>query len=178
MIETVRLRLRRGTEADIPDLLAALNDWGIAQWLARPPYPFSADDARAFLRWGQPPGELAPPKAYVVADRVSDRLLGVASLEPQQEDAELGYWLAAAAQGRGYMREAVAALLNEDVDRLPGTPTVYATTDPENRRSQALLLGFGFHRVAVQNRKQPTRRGSSSVLRFELNSRVRRPEQT
>jgi len=31
MIETVRLRLRRGVEADIPDLVAALNDWSVAQ---------------------------------------------------------------------------------------------------------------------------------------------------
>ena len=31
MIETARLWLRRATEADIPGLVAALNDWSVAQ---------------------------------------------------------------------------------------------------------------------------------------------------
>ena len=79
MIETARLRLRRGTEADIPGLVAALNDWDVARWLQRPPFPYSADDARAFLRWSGAHGASAPPVAFVVADRFSDRLLGTAS---------------------------------------------------------------------------------------------------
>jgi len=170
MIETARLRLRRGTEADIPDLMAALNDWSVAQWLARPPYPYSETDARTFLAWSRSPEEPAPPKAYVVADRSSNRLLGVAGLEPQQAFAELGYWLSRAAQGHGYMREAVAGLLREDIPRLPGSPTVYATTDPENHRSQAILLSSGFRRISVEARAQPTRRGALSVARFELGS--------
>lgn len=80
MIETARLRLRRGMTTDIPGLVAALNDWDVAQWLQRPPFPYSADDARAFLRWSRADDDTAPPVAYVVAERASDRLLGVASL--------------------------------------------------------------------------------------------------
>lgn len=167
MIETARLRLRRGTAADIPDLVAALNDWDVAQWLARPPFPYSADDARAFLRWSQPDGELAPPRAYVVTYRATDRALGVASLEPEGDRAELGYWLTAAAQGRGLMGEAAAALLRAGSDRLSDVRTVYATTDPENHRSQAVLLRCGFRKVAEEAREQPTRRGGSVVFRFE-----------
>ncbi len=171
MIETVRLRLRRGAAADIPGLVAALDDWTVAQWLARPPFPYSAEDARAFLRWSQPDGETGPPRAYVVADRATDRLLGVASLEPEGDRAEFGYWLAPAAQGRGLMREAAAALLAGGPERLPGVRTVYATTDPGNRRSQAVLLGCGFSKVAEETRERPTRRGGSVVFRFELDVR-------
>lgn len=179
MIETARLRLRQGTEGDIPDLVAALNDWNVAQGLARPPYPYSTDDARGFLRWSRPPpGALASPKAHVVADRLSDRLLGVVSLETQDcGGAELGYWLAPAAQGQGYMREAVAVVLKDGLGRLPGAATVHATTDPENHRSQAVLLSFGFREVAVEARRPPTRRGTSFVVRFELVPHARRPEQ-
>ncbi len=167
MIETARLRLRRGTTADIPGLVAALNDWTVAQWLQRPPFPYSADDACALLHWSRAHEEAAPPAAYVVADRASDRLLGVASLEPQEARAELGYWLIPTAQGRGSMREAVGALLEDGPMRLPGVRTVYATTDPDNYRSQAVLLASGFRKVAEEIRDKPTRRGGSVLFRFE-----------
>lgn len=173
MIETARLRLRQGTEADIPGLVAALNDWEVAQWLARPPFPYSEDDARVFLRWSRPRGEAAPPTAYVVADRDTDRLLGVASLEPQGDYAELGYWLARAAHGRGFMKEAAVAVLEEGAKRAVKVGTVYATTDPENRPSQAVLLGCGFRKVAEEAREPPTRRGGSVVFRFERDIRTR-----
>ena len=166
MIETARLRLRRGTEADAPGLVAALNHWGVAQWLQRPPFPYSADDARAFLRWSRAHREAAPPAAYVAADRASDRLLGVVSLEPQGERAELGYWLVPAAQGRGLMREAVGALLRCGADGLPDARVAYATTDPDNRRSRAVLLACGFRKVAEEVRGQPTRLGGWVLFRF------------
>jgi RimJ/RimL family protein N-acetyltransferase len=172
MIETARLRLRRGTDADTPDLVAALNDWNVAQWLQRPPFPYSAHDARAFLRWSGAHERSAPPVAWVLADRASDRLLGVASLEPRGESAELGYWLTPAAQGRGLMREAVAALLEHGADGLPGARTAYATTDPDNHRSQAVLLALGFRKVAEEAREEPTRRGGSVLFRFERALRV------
>ena len=172
MIETARLRLRRGTEADIPGLVAALNDWDVAQWLQRPPFPYSADDARAFLRWSGAHGASAPPVAFVVADRFSDRLLGTASLEPDEDRAELGYWLAPGAQGRGLMREAALALLDDGAGRLPGVRTAYATTDPGNRRSQAVLLACGFAKVAEEARENPTRRGGSVVFRYERGLRA------
>lgn len=167
MIETARLRLRRGTTADIPGLVAALNDWDVAQWLQRPPFPYLADDARAFLRWSRADDATAPPVAYVVAERASDRLLGVASLEPHADGAELGYWLTPTAQGHGLMREAVGALLERGANGLPGVAAAYATTDPDNRRSQAVLLACGFRKVAEEVREKPTRRGGSVLFRFE-----------
>ena len=171
MIETARLRLRRGTENDIPDLVAALNDWGVAQWLQRPPFPYSADDARAFLRWSRAHEEAAPPIAHVVADRVSDRLLGAASLEPEGERVELGYWLAPAAQGRGLMKEAVGALLEHGASGLPGVRIAHATTDPDNRRSQAVLLACCFRKVVEEVRQRPTRRGGSVLFCFKRDLR-------
>ncbi len=168
MIETARLRLRRGTEADIPDLVGGLNDWNVAQWLQRPPFPYSADDARAFLRWSRAHDGSTPPVAYVVADRSSDRLLGVVSLERQGDRAELGYWITAASQGCGLMKEAAGALLEHGAKRLAGVRTVTATTDPENHRSQAVLLASGFRKVAEEAQEQLTRRGGSVLFRFEF----------
>jgi RimJ/RimL family protein N-acetyltransferase len=65
------------------------------------------------------------------------------------------------------MREAVGALLEDGPMRLPGVRTVYATTDPDNHRSQAVLLASGFRRAAEEVRDKPTRRGGSVLFRFE-----------
>lgn len=164
MIETPRLRLRPVQAPDLPRLVEALNDWGVTQWLARPPFPYAQADAETFMAWSQPPVTGAPPRAYAVADRETNRLLGVVGLDPQEGWAELGYWLAAAAQGRGLMREAVAALLQADAPRLP---PIYATTEPDNHRSQALLRAVGFGPTGVLPRGSPSRRGALHVLRFE-----------
>ena len=168
MIDAARLCLRPGKDSDVPGLVSGLNDWNVAQWLAHPPCPYSPEDARAFLAWSMPPTAIAPPRAYVIAEHLSDQLLGVVGLDPQDDAVELGYWLSTAYHGRGYMREAVQALLREDGRRFPATPLIYATTDPENHRSQAILTGAGFLKVGVQKRKRPTRRGSLSLIRFEM----------
>lgn len=107
----------------------------------------------------------------MVADRASDRLLGVASLEPGGERAELGYWLAPAAQRRGLTGEAVGALLKHGASGLPGVRIAHATADPDNRRSQAVLLACGFRKVAEEVRERPTRRGGSVLFRFERSFR-------
>lgn len=65
------------------------------------------------------------------------------------------------------MREAAGALLEHGADRLPGMVVAYATTDPDNRHSQAVLLACGFHKVAEEVREEPTRRGGSILFRFE-----------
>ena len=166
MIETSRLRLRTGRQRDAEGLVAALNDWNVAQWLIRPPFPYSAEDARQFIQWTLSEGD-GFDRRCVIADRQSDALLGVVSLEASGDRAELGYWLCPAAQRRGYMREAAAALLREAA-RAPGAvSTAFATTDPDNIASQAVLLGIGFSRSGEQARMAANRRNSTTQFLYE-----------
>lgn len=163
-IETPRLRLRPGRPSDSPDMVSVLNDWSVAQWLTGPPFPYEEKDAREFLRKSRRwPREIL----YVVADGVTDRLLGIVTLEPQREWAELGYWLAPRAQNRGLMREAVSAVLGESFMCPAGPKLIYATVDPLNIRSQALLSIVGFRRAGEQCRARPSRRGSVLAIRYE-----------
>ena len=92
VIESERLRLRRPARRDLPALVAAFNDWSIAQWLAIPPYPFT-DAAEAFLSWAHQPDADGFNGKFIVADRGSDQFLGVVTLSQQGDQAELGYWL-------------------------------------------------------------------------------------
>lgn len=74
-------------------------------------------------------------------------LLGGASLTHLRRapslSASLGYWLGAAHEGHGYMRESVAALAAWAFDRL-GLQRIEAGTLPENARSRAVLEAVGF----------------------------------
>jgi RimJ/RimL family protein N-acetyltransferase len=80
VIESERLRLRKPERRDFPALVAAFNDWSIAQWLARPAYPFTDADAEAFLSWTSQPDANGFNGKFIIADRSSDHLLGVVTL--------------------------------------------------------------------------------------------------
>jgi RimJ/RimL family protein N-acetyltransferase len=171
MFETSRLRLRAGLERDIDGLVSGLNDWTVAQWLVRPPFPYSEVDARQFIQSTRSEDTAAFTGRYVIADRHTDELLGVASLEPVGERAELGYWLRRSAQGHGYMKEAAAALLRQGARSLPGNSTVFAKTDPDNGASQSVLLRLGFKMIAEQPRGAASRRDASTVFLYEAPTR-------
>ena len=49
VIRTPRLTLRPFNEGDIDAMVALLNDWEVAQWLAIPPFPYRRADARFYV---------------------------------------------------------------------------------------------------------------------------------
>lgn len=67
--------------------------------------------------------------------------VGFAGPPDESGTAELGFAFAEAGQGRGYGREAVAALLQWS--RGQGIDAVWATTDADNFRAQALMRDVG-----------------------------------
>jgi len=99
---TPRLRLRPQAEADIPAIIAGLNDWEVARWLTVVPYPYTRADADEWIARQVPP---VPDCAHFAIDAGSG-LIGVVTL-----DDELGYWLDRSEHGQGYMTEACVALL-------------------------------------------------------------------
>jgi RimJ/RimL family protein N-acetyltransferase len=148
-------------------MVAALNDWSIAQWLAIPPYPYTEADAEAFLRWNQESDSNGFNGRFIVADLESDQLLGVISLYQEGDREELGYWLQSSVQGRGYMTEAAQALLRE-VRRLMKTAAIFATTDPENIPSKRVLIRNGFLETGKRQLDRPRKRGTTTASVFEL----------
>jgi RimJ/RimL family protein N-acetyltransferase len=57
---------------------------------------------------------------------------------------ELGYWLAASCERRGYVRTAARALTERGL-ALPDVDTMYVACLPENVRSAAVPLALGYH---------------------------------
>ena len=106
-LQTARLRLRPLTLADEAGVLAGLNDPEIASWLATTPFPYPAADFRSYVATA-PEGE-----TFAIHDSA-----GFAGLIGG--GAELGFWIARHAQGRGYALEAAVGLLHAVFEFFPG----------------------------------------------------------
>jgi ribosomal-protein-serine acetyltransferase len=106
-------------------------------------------DSLAFIRSAR--RQAAAGEAVHVGIFAAGRLVGHASLMDIAPGhmAEIGYWLAAEAQGRGLMTRTVSALVEHAFDEL-GLRRLLIRARPDNRRSIAVAerLGFAFEGVA------------------------------
>ena len=99
-LATARLRLRTLLPGDAPAIAAGIGDWAVTRWLITPPWPYGLGDAEWFI------ADAASEGAHAIL--VDDQLAGVVQIDIE---GELGYWLAPHFHGRGYMTEAVRALV-------------------------------------------------------------------
>lgn len=142
MITTDRLTLREPTVADAPAITKILQDVDVARWLTNPPWPYTLADAQEYLSLDHD-GEV-----MMIVD--ADGVCGCISLR-----TELGYYLAQDRWGRGYMKEAAAALVAHH----------FATSDADlesghfvgNARSRGVLVGLGFQDTAIDAHFSPAR---------------------
>ncbi len=146
-IPTARLRLRWLIPDDVPALATVFGDPEVCRYWSRPALPGLAaaealhDEilggfaARSLFQWG-------------IADRETDAVVGtctLAALSTEHRRAEVGFALARDAWGRGYIAEALAALLGFAFESL-GLHRMEADVDPRNARSIRALERVGFER--------------------------------
>lgn len=149
-LETPRLQLRPLQFSDLPDLLEFNRDAEVNRYL---PYAAwtSMDDALAWyhrIAGRVSSGDLV---YSVVLEKVSGRAVGTALLmehDAQCAKAEVGYLLGRHFWGRGYMREAVGAVVNDAFESL-GLRRIEAHIDARNAPSQKLVRGLGFVQEAL-----------------------------
>jgi RimJ/RimL family protein N-acetyltransferase len=147
-----RLTLRPPHEGDIPALVAACQDREISRW-TRVPSPYTDDHARAWLA-----SQFEGVRLAIVDGE--DRLLGtVALMEIDAADgyAEMGYWLAAEARGRGVASGAVALLRDWAAAEL-GLTVLEILVHRDNVPSLGVPLRAGFERTG-ELRAAPARLG-------------------
>jgi RimJ/RimL family protein N-acetyltransferase/N-acetylglutamate synthase-like GNAT family acetyltransferase len=164
---TPRLCVRAWAPADAPALKAAidvsvdhLRPW--MPWAADEPSPVEAvearlarfaDDFAAGRWWGY--GLFAREADGRCGGRVVGGL-GVHRARHNEQPPsvrEVGYWLRADATGRGYMTEAVAAVVDAALAE-PGVLAVEIRMDPDNRASARVpeRLGFALRGLLAGNR--------------------------
>lgn len=139
-LETERLLLRRPVHTDRSAIAAICGRIEVARSLARVPHPYTEADAEFFL------AEIVPTAwVWAIVPQGSDTLVGVIGLhpEPAADTAELGYWLAPEAWGRGYATEAGRAVVAYGFAAL-GMPFLVSGHFARNPASGRVLAKLGF----------------------------------
>lgn len=147
-IDTPRLRLRCARAADAPRV-AELMTPAISRWLASWPTPYTPAMAGGRIAaWGALARE-GHGMPCVVEGRSEGAVVGwvhVLRLRDAPGRATMGYWTGEAYQGRGYVREAAAALAAAAWGFL-GVEAIEAGAQPENAGSFAVMRALGMRSV-------------------------------
>lgn len=139
-----RLHLRPWQPSDEEAIFAACQDPEIQRW-TRVPSPYTREDAREYVTVRSPEGWRDGTSAHwAILDSTSAALLGnVLLFDIGQGSAEVGYWCAAEARGRGVMSDAVAAVCRWAFGAL-GLDRVEWSAAVGNWASLAVALKCGF----------------------------------
>jgi ribosomal-protein-alanine N-acetyltransferase len=149
-LRTERLLLRPLHPADAPALFGIFSDARVARYLSRPAWT-SIDSAHE--RIAQDTEAMAAGSYLRLGIERSDSpgLIGESSffnLVASCRRAEIGYTLAHAAWGRGYMHEALVALVGFGFTQLE-LNRIEADIDPRNAASARTLERLGFVREGL-----------------------------
>ncbi len=118
---TERLRLRPVCARDADAIYAGLCDWDVTRMLAMPPWPYTRADAEAFVIKVAERGERSTIWTLAVTRPQEDWLMGCVGGHRGERGEHVGYWLAQRYWSRGYMTEAVRAVLSRLFADLPDT---------------------------------------------------------
>jgi ribosomal-protein-alanine N-acetyltransferase len=144
-LRTDRLVLRPLRAADAPAIYAIRSDPTVMRYASSPPLT-SLDQAEAFIA-RETAGMAAGESLRLALQRVEDdTLIGTCLLfriNQQCRRAEIGYELLADAWGRGYMHEALLALVRLGFSEL-SLNRIEADIDPRNVDSARSLERLGF----------------------------------
>ena len=172
ILTSPRLVLRPLARPDLEPMRLMLNDWEVARWLARPPYPYLPQHAEEFRELVAAAHRGPHPLLFAIAEGASNRLIGTIGIEQEGGAGEIGYWIGRPYWGQGYAREAIACLSAEAERSQPGMALI-AYVDRDNRRSQRVLEKSGFARAGTALRGG--RSGPVPLLRFRRDAPANPP---
>ncbi|WP_020416695.1 GNAT family N-acetyltransferase [Amycolatopsis sp. ATCC 39116] len=151
IIESDRLVLRKARDADREGFVEVFTDPEVRAHLGG---PRPRADVERFLDQAGAAATTAEPGSYVIADKQTDRFVGVLGLAPRAAgrpghvtpeggELELSYVLRRGAWGAGLAFEAAAAVLRAAAAELPDQPVV-VVTQAANERARRLADRLGF----------------------------------
>lgn len=142
--ETARLRLRRPTMADAPDIFEYASDPEVTRYLNFTTHK-ALNTVEEFLRGLLTAMEQGGRYGWAMTLSGSDRLIGMVEIRIQPPRAELGYVLGKTYWGQGYMVEAVRPIVEWALGQ-GAIHRVWAFCDADNRGSARVLEKVGMER--------------------------------
>jgi RimJ/RimL family protein N-acetyltransferase len=136
--------LRALEERDVPAIVAACQDPEIPRW-TRVPSPYTQEDARAYLAIARADAEVGLGVSLAIADEADAFIgtIGLMDVDRAGGTAEIGYWTAAAARGRGVTVRAILLLRDWAVREL-GLTTLDILPHRDNVPSRVVAERAGF----------------------------------
>jgi RimJ/RimL family protein N-acetyltransferase len=168
VLETRRLVLRAPRLDDAKAVAALANDRRIAENTARIPHPYKMSDAEGFIGSANKTGGEA---VFLITARDGANkpavmgACGVSLLDPNVP--ELGYWLGVPYWGKGFVTEALHAVIDYDFDEFDHA-ALYAGARVTNPASRRVLEKCGFQWTGVGLYRIASIRSSAPIDRFRL----------
>jgi RimJ/RimL family protein N-acetyltransferase len=138
--------LRSWTAADVPALVQACQDPEIPRWTLVPS-PYGEADARAYLKRVADGWDAGARATFAVVDAADPAALlgavGLHAIEWGRRVADVGYWIAAPARGRGAATRAVDLLAGLAFGTL-GLERLELRAHEDNTASHAVARRAGF----------------------------------
>lgn len=144
-LETERLYLRPLTLADTDFVFQHFSDLAVTQYLMDEPPVTEYDQAQAIVQFYQDPAGKNHNR-WVLIRKADQQLIGTCGYHKWEKRycrAEIGYDLAPAAWGQGYMTEALRIVIQHGFARM-GLNRIEALVYVANERSLRLLQRLGF----------------------------------
>ena len=158
--------LRALREADVPFIVAACSDPETSRFTIALPFPYTEDDARAYVSAAADSWRAAERRPYAITDPASDTLIGAIEVGLGVEGS-IGYWVAPGSRRQGVATRALTLLARWAVTE-GGVERLELVTHPENRASQRVAEKAGFVREGVLRSHTRFREGRRDSVLFSF----------
>lgn len=148
-LRTARLVLRPPLVTDAERLTRFLDNFAVSGNLTRVPYPYRIADAKAWLRSWRP-DRRASETGFII-DLPGDGLIGHVGFHDDVQGTVIGYWLGQPFWNRGFMSEAVRAVLDWYFE-VTDAQFIASGVFHFNKASLAIQRKMGFVEVGVSSR--------------------------
>ena len=154
-LHTKRLVLRQPPLADAARVATFLNNFHVAGFLSRVPYPYRETDAVWWLKRFRPDKPAA--ETGFILDLPGVGLIGHAGFHADAQGTVIGYWLGEPFWNRGFMTEAVTAILDWYFEATTAV-TIASGVFHFNRASLAIQRKLGFTETKHTNQQNQTQK--------------------
>lgn len=149
---TERLRLNAIRRDDAARLAVLCNNWNVARWLARVPFPYLLEDGIAFCNLIEETAPAGQDLVWAIRRREETNLMGLISVTNLHgEEPELGYWLGQPFWGQRLMSEAAKAVVQVFFART-AHPRLYSGAFVGNEASLRIQAALGFTETGLGRR--------------------------